>query len=436
MRLLVTNTRCAQAYAVIRALRPYAETIVATMSGPRPLGIWPTCHAAFSRLVDRRYRVPDPEQDWHEGRIQPTNTAQEQDFITAILRICEQERIDTIFPSNDPWSYVFSKNIDLFKKHGVLIPVPDYETVIRPLDKYRTVQYAEKTGFPTPRTHLPEQESDLEGIAGEIKPPWVIKPRFTTGGRGLDIVENLDQLRDRTREICRRHSMPMIQEYIPGRGKQNFALVLDRDGRAISVFTPRVTRIGGRVFRNQTATCVSAPPHPLTDKAVRLVAEMGWWGGATVQTKLDVRDGEFKLMEVNPRLGTHLWYRTELGINEPLMCLKIAQGERVEPFTDYLLGYTLLEPIEDTVGFCIDLLDLLAYRIRISLLGKSAIDPESPPRSLGEMVAEYRKQYASKDKRRFSPYVRYGLKDPLPALIWTSKVLARRSLINMKGLGR
>ena len=114
MRLLVTNTRVAQAYAIIRALRPHAERMVATTSGPRPLGIWPTCHAAFSRLVDRRYHVPDPEADWREGRIQPENTPREQTFVDAVLEICARESIDTIFPSNDPWIYVFSKNKELF----------------------------------------------------------------------------------------------------------------------------------------------------------------------------------------------------------------------------------------------------------------------------------------------------------------------------------
>jgi hypothetical protein len=51
------------------------------------------------------------------------------------------------------------------------------------------------------------------------------------------------------------------------------------------------------------------------------------------------------------------------------------------------------------------------------------------------MITAYGEPYSSKTKRRFSPYVRYGLEDPIPALIWTSKILAR-SLLNMKGLGR
>ena len=33
MRLLVTNTRTPQAYAIIRALRPYCSRVVATVEG-------------------------------------------------------------------------------------------------------------------------------------------------------------------------------------------------------------------------------------------------------------------------------------------------------------------------------------------------------------------------------------------------------------------
>ena len=69
--------------------------------------------------------MPDPESDWAGGRIQPENTPREQAFVDAVLEICERERIDTVFPSSDPWIYVFSKNRERFARHGILIPVPD-----------------------------------------------------------------------------------------------------------------------------------------------------------------------------------------------------------------------------------------------------------------------------------------------------------------------
>jgi hypothetical protein len=48
MRLLITNARCSQAYFVLRAVRPSAQWLTVVMSGPRAMGFWPTCHAAYS----------------------------------------------------------------------------------------------------------------------------------------------------------------------------------------------------------------------------------------------------------------------------------------------------------------------------------------------------------------------------------------------------
>ena len=57
----------------------------------------------------------------------------------------------------------------------MLIPIPDYETVITPLDKYRTTQAAQRVGFPCPRTYLPESDEHLAEIAGELGFPLLVK---------------------------------------------------------------------------------------------------------------------------------------------------------------------------------------------------------------------------------------------------------------------
>ena len=101
MNLLITNTRNPQAYAIIRALRPYATKIVATMEGNNRVAAR-LSHAANSPLVDKRYYSPSPATDWRAGRIQKENTAREEAYVQAVMRICEEEKIDTIFPSFDP----------------------------------------------------------------------------------------------------------------------------------------------------------------------------------------------------------------------------------------------------------------------------------------------------------------------------------------------
>jgi biotin carboxylase len=204
MNLLVTNTLNAQAYAIIRALRPFASKIVATMEGDNRL-IARLSHAANSRLVDRRYFTPSPVKDWRAGRVQKENTASEEAYIKAVMRICEDEKIDTIFPSFDPHMYVFSKNKARFKRMGILIPIPDYDTVINPLDKYRTICAAQEVGFPCPRTYLPDGEDNLKQIAEKLGFPLVIKPRFTAGGRGTMVVRDFAEL-IKGRRACEKRS--------------------------------------------------------------------------------------------------------------------------------------------------------------------------------------------------------------------------------------
>jgi biotin carboxylase len=409
------------------------------MSGPRAMGFWPTCHAAYSRLADRRCRVPDPEADWHAGRIQPENTAREQAFVDATLRVCERDKIDTIFPSNDPWIYVFAKNREIFAAHGVLVPVPDYETVIKPLDKYSTVRCAEEVGFPTPRSFLPETDEDFERIVAETSSPWMVRPRFTSGGRGMKIVTDPRELEATARATAAMYGAPMIQEYIPGSGKQNFYIVLDQSGRPVSVYTPKVVRISGRVLRNATGASISAADAPFSAEAVRLLAHMGWWGGATVQTKMDARDGLPKLMEINPRLGTQLWSRVELGINEPLLCLRIARGESPDPVIpgkDYPLDRLLLDPFADLMNFFVDLVELGIYRFRTGVLRRKSVDEASAPPGLAAMLRTYRHQYFGPYERVYHPSFRYLLEDPRPCLLWASKKAQSAARMLAQGVGR
>jgi len=417
VNLLVTNTRNTQAYVIIRALRPYAQKIVVTMYGKNRLAAR-LSHAANSRLVDRRYYVPSPVEDWRAGRIQRENTEREEAYIQAVLRICEKEKIDTIFPSWDPKVYVFSKNKERFERAGVLIPVPDFETLITPLDKYRTIRAAQEVGFPCPKTYLPESENDLRRIADEMGFPLMIKPRFTSAGRGMEMVKDFSELSQKTRHVREGHGMPIIQEYIPGNRTQSFSFLLDKKGNVKVALGGKSHRHLFRIIQSLVTAREAIVPHPYTMHAARLAQRLGLWGGVNVQTKIDSRDGLPKLMEINPRLGYRLWERVELGINQPLMCLEIARGGEVEAVENCPVGTMLLDPIEDLLGLGFNILDLLTYKIRIGVLGKAPMDPSNPPTPLKELIQSYKDDYLNGKKKVFNPYFKYFFQDPLVSILW------------------
>jgi glutathione synthase/RimK-type ligase-like ATP-grasp enzyme len=416
MRLLVTNTQYPQAYAVIRALRPHAQRVVATMEGESRLGAR-LAHAANSRLVDARYYAPSPAGDWWAGRVGPENTPQEEAFVAAIERVCERERVDVIYPTWDPHVYVLAKNKERLARLGALVPVPDYDIVLTALDKHRTIEAARATGFPHPRTVLHRDETDLRAVAAEFGFPLVLKPRFTSGGRGMAIVKTGDELERALPAVVARHDHPLIQEYIPGGERGSVQFVLDRGGGLAFVFRKERTR-KLRVTARYGTVSESALPGEGVAAMARLIGATGWWGALGVETIVDPRDGVHKLMEINPRYPRQLWNRTELGINEPLMCVRAARGEHLDPVPGYPLGVLFVSPVEDLQLLLYQLVDRLVFLARTGPLRHNPVDRLSPPPTIARQVRSFAGTYTGAKARVFDPYFRYFLQDPLVSLIW------------------
>jgi len=417
MNVLVTNTLNPQSYVIITALRPYAQKIVVTMeSGSRFAAR--SCQAANSRFVDRRYWLPSPVADWQAGNIGRENTESEESFIRSIEEICEREKIDVIFPSWDPYVYLFSKNKKRFKENGITIPVPRYETALKALDKFRTIQAAVAAGFPCPRSYTYNTREELESLVSRETFPLVVKPRFGSGGRGLAIVRSKSELFETLPAIEKSHGKPMIQEYIPGRDRVSFPVLLDRRGEVKFAFHKRIVRNFRVTARFGTVEESVLLEGELLNKAAKLLNRIGWWGSVSVGTLRDPRDNQYKLMEINPRFSRNMWYRAALGINEPWMCIRIARGESVENTHDYPVGALFVCPVEDFQLLLLQALDAIAYRLRTGVLKRAPLDPLSRPMPILSQLRCYLETYTGGRQKLFDPHFRYFFRDPLVSLLW------------------
>src|SRR5262249_49855735 len=157
--------------------------------------------------------------------------------------------------------YVFSKNLERFKRLSVVIPIPDYETMSTALDKHRAILAAQAVGFPCPRTYLYDEHLDLKSVAQKEGFPLVIKPRFTTGSRGLAIVNDYQELLRRLGKVVASHGNPMIQEFIPGGKVEHVHFVADRGAQLSFAFHKRRSRLF-RATARLGAVSESAPPDP------------------------------------------------------------------------------------------------------------------------------------------------------------------------------
>jgi predicted ATP-grasp superfamily ATP-dependent carboligase len=427
VNLLITNVQEEQTYVMLRCLRQEAKKVIVTMTGDSWLQRW-SGMCTWSRYVSKRYRVPDCAADWKTGRIQAHNTPLEECYMLRIEEICSAEEIDVIYPSYDSEVYVFAKNRQRLAEKGILAVVPHFEALTRVLDKSMTLEAAEKTGFPVPVSRIPKNLDELAIAAAEIDPPWVLKLRCSAHAKNMVIAGTWDELESAFISAAAEQDQPMIQECIPIETKRNFYMLVNRDLEIVSLFSPKVLRTRGWL-NTPCAAVVSTREFPYADEVKALVRELGIYGGITMQTVIDRRDGKPKLMEINPRFGSNLWFRTELGVNEPRALLRMSRGE--DPYDrpgyahEFPEGVTLLDPLWDLRHLAVRSLAQSIGWIRRVLTGKVRSSGVLQPDSVSQLLKDYRSEYWSRTPRITNPLTRGWLSDPLPPLSRVIRVMSQ-----------
>jgi predicted ATP-grasp superfamily ATP-dependent carboligase len=419
MNLLITNAQEFQAYAIACSLRSEADKIVITEGGDSVASTGFRGLVAYSRFVDARHEVPHFANDWLAGRLEDANTEAEEAYIQRIEDICAREHIDVIFPSLDPEVYLFAKNKKRLLNRGILTVVPEPEVVRVPMDKALTIQAAERIGFPCPKTFFSVSEADIDRILQESTPPWIVKPRFTAHGAHMLYVAEPSGLRAAVHDVSVRQELPIVQEYLTGGKRRNYFMMVGRDSEILSLLSPVMVRGYRSGFKVSNRSMVSASSGPLLAEVRALVRHLRLWGAYGIQTQIDPRDGVPKLLEINPRFGHHLWCRTGLGVNEPLIFLQLARGERPSGTFQFPEGVALLDPINDFFYLCNQAVAMLAPPVRL-VLGRGrgaqteALDVN--PQGVLETLRAYRPDYLSTRPKTFTPESRNLFRDPAPCI--------------------
>lgn len=217
---------------------------------------------------------------------------------------------------------------------------PDLEKFRRLNDKFEAFEQGRRAGIPVPATLAPRSMQEVENLSRVLGYPTVVKLR-TDEGTYLRPEERFAIARSRDEFLAafqRLHALkaqPIVQEFIPG---ENFGVgVLRWGGRVYATFAHR--RIRELPPGAGPSTMCEAIRDPgLCALAVRLLEAFDWEGVAQVQFRRDARDGQFKVIEVNPRFWGALPLALSCGVNFPAMLVRLWLGQSVSPVTEYRAG--------------------------------------------------------------------------------------------------
>lgn len=163
---------------------------------------------------------------------------------------------------------------------------------------------AQAHGVPTPRIERPASLDEAAALAEQLTYPVMLKPILSRPGRqGISIAFDRESLIQQLRDFDEPGNV-LCQEYIPGTDADVWIFngYFDHRSRCLAAFTGRKLRqhparmglcsLGEYVHNTEVIQ--------LTE---RFLGELGYTGIVDIGYRWDARDGTYKVLDINPRLG-------------------------------------------------------------------------------------------------------------------------------------
>ena len=253
-----------------------------------------------------------------------------------------------------------SKNIDKFPS-GLKFTFSDWSIVSQVRCKSLTYQKCEELGIGYPKTFSIRSQKELNEKITNIEQilPVILKSEKSStllkeyGIKGI-LAHTIDEVFAAYKKYGGFYGELLLSEYIPGDESEliNLIGVSDRNGNPIEIFMNRKVRISGE-FRSCTLMedCFS---QELLDQSMKLIKGLKYFGYFNPEFKIDQRDGQLKLMEVNGRITLSNSHALLSDLNLPHAMYLAAISDKPQhikvPFEENEKRSLWWEPVGDIVA--------------------------------------------------------------------------------------
>jgi predicted ATP-grasp superfamily ATP-dependent carboligase len=302
--------------AIIRALGARGIPVVGLTYGRGQI-------AQSSRYLQETVRAADPAKD-------------EPAFIACLIRAAQLGLRDAVlFPSDDASLVAIARHRQSLAKYFRIV-AEHWELVQALIEKHRTYAIAHDAGVPYPKLQMVQDPSAAVSFAREIGYPCLLKLSvshlfFKRFGCKMLMLHSEAELVSGVRRVSGYGGGLMLCEFIPGPDScganyNSFCV----GGRPLQEFTAQKVRLKP-TFIGFPTVARSAYIREVQEAGRRMAAALQLNGFSCMEFKRDVRDGVYKLMEVNAR---HIYsgsLATACGIDFPYLSYRAARGMALPP---------------------------------------------------------------------------------------------------------
>lgn len=257
-------------------------------------------------------------------------------YIDIALNICKEYDVDALISLNDLELPILAEHKGRFEILGVRVIVSDPQVIDICFDKYKTALWVSNFGLNAPKTYIRLADAKAALASGEISFPLFLKPRWGSGSIGLETVEDMEELdivygllyKKIKKTILATASVGdeyiMIQEKLTGK-EFGLDVMNDLEGNNVAVSVKQ--KLAMRAGETDKAITVDLPE--VRDIGETIGHNLRHIGNLDVDI-MQRANGDYCVLELNPRFGGGFPFSYEAGVNLPKAMVLWLQNKEVD----------------------------------------------------------------------------------------------------------
>lgn len=229
-----------------------------------------------------------------------------------VSEIIKKENVDAILPTmgGQTGLNIATGLGDLGLLDGIKVLGSDIQTIKDVEDRDLFGHFMDKLNEPIPKCHAVESVEEAIEAVKDIGYPVIVRPAFTLGGTGGGVAYNEEELIEiATYGLDMSFiNQVLIDESVLGWKEFEYEVMRDKEDTCIIVcnmenIDPMGIHTGESVVVAPAQNLNDRDSQALRDASIKIIRALGIQGGCNIQFAVNPETGEYKVIEVNPRVS-------------------------------------------------------------------------------------------------------------------------------------
>jgi len=306
---------------VARALGKNGIEVIGMDCKNKPVG-------RYSKYIKEFIKVENPNID-------------DKKFIEDLIKYGKTlEEKAILIPTNDVWSIAVSKYKNKLEKYFYTYN-SDFNVIEEIIDKKKFYKKMNDNNILVPQTYQIKKFKEIEQIKNKIKFPIILKPNARMevnrkkehtniyNKNRLIEINDFDELL-KYKNLIDNYDF-IVQQKIEGLSNNMYTIGVyaDKNSDVKAVFSGRKVR----GYPADIGDCFAGEAlwkQELVDLAKKIIKISNYTGIAEVEFKYNEKDGEYYLIEINPRTWSWVGITPNVDVNLPLIAYKDLLGDKID----------------------------------------------------------------------------------------------------------